>query len=171
MKILNNYEDTIIEGRYLQGSTEWDLERPFIIDVVAGAETIDVLGHVSHAVYLNWLALVTWAHNNHLGLNWFEHEQAGAALAVNKHNAEYFLPLYEGEKIQIATWCTKFDSRFKLERFYQIIRCSDNRTAFRCSTDFVSTDLKNGKPKRLPKLFIDAYNHYFLEQGNTVYPR
>ena len=42
---------------------EWDQADPFVIEVVAGPETIDSYGHVNNAVYLSWLEACAWAHS------------------------------------------------------------------------------------------------------------
>ncbi|MFL0799417.1 MAG: amino acid adenylation domain-containing protein [Agarilytica sp.] len=162
VQILRKPSDTEQSGNYETNESKiWDHENPFVSEIDVASTEIDYLGHVSHVVYMSWVGMVTWAHNRALNLDWTLYDEKDSAMAILKHTAEYLLPVTNGEKIRIATWCTECDKRFRLQRKYQVIRERDNKTVFRCTTDYACISIQTGRPKRMPAEFKDAYDKYF----------
>jgi len=48
---------------------------------------------------------------------------------------------------------TSNDGRLRAERRFQIIRMSDKKTVLRARSDYICTNLTNGRPARMPDIF------------------
>ena len=117
----------------------------------------DAFGHTNNVAYLEWLEKAAWSHSEALGLNIAAYYDLGCGCVVRKHELNYCLPTYVGEKLAIGTWISANDRKLSTTRDYQIIRLHDNKTILTGQTHFVTVDMQTGKPKRMPSEFIRAY--------------
>ncbi|WP_123590492.1 acyl-CoA thioesterase [Salinisphaera orenii] len=138
-------------------SDRWDIEVPFHIDIDVLEADIDRLQHVNNAVYLRFLEQAAWAHTEALGLDWTTYQALDAACVVRRHELDYLLPAELGDRLQVATWIVDNDGRLTMWRAFQIRRVGDGRTLLRARTQYVTVGLSNGRPKRMPQRFVDAY--------------
>ena len=76
---------------------------------------------------------------------------------VRRHELDYLLPAELGDRLQVATWIVDNDRRLTMWRAFQIRRVGDGRTLLRARTQYVTVGLSNGRPKRMPQRFVDAY--------------
>ncbi|MBF0675907.1 MULTISPECIES: acyl-CoA thioesterase [unclassified Pseudomonas] len=135
----------------------WDLDKPFIVDIEVGAQDIDGLGHANNAVYVSWMERCAWQHSQSLGLDLVEYRRLDRAMAVVRHEIDYLASAYEGERLRIGTWIVESDHKLKMLRRFQLIRADDASTLLRAQTTFVCIELSSGKPKRMPVEFVEGY--------------
>ncbi|GAB3683536.1 acyl-CoA thioesterase [Salinisphaera aquimarina] len=138
-------------------SDAWDIDVPYYIELDVAADDIDRLEHVNNSVYLKYLERAAWHHTEALGLTWDSYRELDAACVVHRHELDYLQPAVFGDTLQVATWITQNDGRLAMWRAFQIRRKSDGRTVFRARTHYVCIRLSNGRPRRMPQLFVDAY--------------
>lgn len=135
----------------------WELSNPFVIDIQVTADDIDGLGHANNAVYVSWLERCAWRHSQFLGLDLVEYRRLDRAMAVLRHEVDYLASAYEDQQLQMATWIVESDQRLKMDRRFQLIRPADGVTLLRAKTTFVCIELSSGKPKRMPREFVEGY--------------
>lgn len=135
----------------------WDLDKPFIVDIEVGAQDIDGLGHANNAVYVSWMERCAWQHSQSLGLDLVEYRRLDRAMAVVRHEIDYLASAYEGERLRMGTWIVESDHKLKMLRRFQLIRADDASTLLRAQTTFVCIELSSGKPKRMPVEFVEGY--------------
>lgn len=135
----------------------WDYPNPFVHRVRVGADAIDRMQHVNNVRYLQYLEDTAWAHTEHLGLGWDVYERLGAGVVAHRTEIDYLRAAVLDDELEIGTWCTANDGKLRLERSYQIRRPSDDVTIVRAVTQWISVDLKSGRPKRMPREFAQAY--------------
>lgn len=135
----------------------WRLPDPYIVDWQITPAHIDHYNHVNNVAYVAQLEKVAWSHSNALGLDIKTYQQLDRGMAISKHVIDYHAAAVLGDELLCATWIIECDSRLKLSREFQYIRCSDQRTMLTARTDFVCIALSTGKPKRMPKEFAQHY--------------
>lgn len=132
-------------------------ERPFSIEVAVGDEDIDRLDHVNNAVYVRYMEQAAWAHTLALGLDWNAYVALDTACVVRRHELDYLIAARAGDRLQVATWISENDQRISIWRAFRIRRIFDGRELFRARTQYVTVGLSNGRPRRMPPAFVDAY--------------
>lgn len=135
----------------------WDYADPFVHRVVVDSLAIDVMKHVNNVQYLRWLEDTAWKHSHSLGLDWEAYQRLGCGVVATRHEIDYLRPAFDGESLEVATWCTGHDGRLRLRREYQVRCAADGRTCVRGQTLWVCVDLKSGRPRRMPAEFLAAY--------------
>ncbi|MCL6414499.1 acyl-CoA thioesterase [Aestuariirhabdus sp. Z084] len=135
----------------------WDYPSPYLVDLLVGAEHIDHYGHVNNCEYIRWLEVVAWQHSNFLGLSLERYRELDRGMVVHRHEVDYLVPAFEREQLQIATWVASCDAKLTLERYFQLQRPSDGLTLMRARTRFICVQLSNGKPRRMPREFVEGY--------------
>ena len=123
----------------------WDYPNPFTVSIIVSNNEIDQLGHTNNQVYLDWMMKAAYEHSESLGLSVNDYLSIGIAMVAKRHEINYLS----------ATFIN--DNRFRSMRKYQIIRMGDQKTILRAETDWVSLNIDNGKPQRMPDEFIRCY--------------
>jgi len=134
----------------------WDRPHPHTLVVTVAPEHIDLMRHTNNVVYLQWLEDVAWAHSVALGLGPAEYEALGHGMVVRQHELNYIQATRLGERVVLATWLTGAD-KLTLQRHYQFVRLDDGQTVFRGRSEFVCVDIAQGKVRRMPPAFLEAY--------------
>lgn len=134
----------------------WDRPNPHTLLVTVAPEHIDLMRHTNNVVYLQWLEDIAWAHSAALGLGPAEYEALGHGMVVRQHELNYIQATRLGERIVLATWLTDAD-KLTLQRHYQFIRLEGGQTVFRGRSEFVCVDIAQGKVRRMPPAFVEAY--------------
>lgn len=134
-----------------------DYPAPHTLTVTVQAEHIDVMRHTNNVVYLQWLEQVAWAHSSALGLGPAQYEAAGHGMVVRNHELNYLLPTHLGDELTLATWLIEVD-KLSTHRAYQFIRGRDGQTVFRGRSHFVCVDIAQGRIRRMPAVFYQAYS-------------
>lgn len=135
---------------------DWDFAQPFILPKVVAEEHLDGMRHTNNVVYLSWMEEVAWAHSRALGLSWSDYERLGFGMVARRHELDYLLATYAGDELQLATWIL-WNDRMSTRRAYQFVRVSDGKTVLRGRTLWVCVDLKEGRVRRMPAEFLEAY--------------
>lgn len=136
---------------------QWDLPKPFIYSFTVNEQSLDHYGHVNNADYLRFTEEVSWQHSASLGLTFDDYQRLNKALVVTRNEVDYLAPAYLNEQLELATWITSYDGRFKVSRQFQLINPATNKTLMRAITWFACVTLDKGKPCRLPKEFNAIY--------------
>jgi acyl-CoA thioester hydrolase len=135
----------------------WQLPNPHIVEWQIQADHIDHYDHVNNVAYVAMLEQVAWSHSNALGLNFSEYKSLDRGMAISRHEIDYLTATLLNDTLLCATWIVECDKKLKLTRKFQFIRKSDLKTVLKARTEFVCIALSSGKPKRMPKRFIEVY--------------
>ncbi|HEY5645648.1 MAG TPA: thioesterase family protein [Pseudomonadales bacterium] len=136
---------------------EWDLPKPFVIELTVPEAAIDSYGHVNNAVYLGWLERCAWAHSAAVGYPESRCIEMGRGMAVRKLNLEYLAACYRGDRILVANWLVANDGRLRATRRFQVINASRAEVSLRGEVLYVCMNLESGRPVRMPPEFLAAY--------------
>ena len=125
----------------------------FSLVLTAGPETIDELGHVNNAVWVQWIQHVAVSH-------W----QARADAAdqdtwiwvVVRHEIDYHRPLTEGQQVTAYTWVPEMARGATFDRLMQFIG-PDGKPCVSARTTWALLDRASGRPARVPKNLIDCF--------------
>ena len=135
----------------------WDLPSPFIHRVSAQAADIDAYGHVNNSVYLRWLDQAAWAHSSALGVSPAVCVAARRGMVVSRSQLHFLASTFINDALEVGTWLVFEDARLRADRRFQIVRPADGRTLLRGLIHYVCMDLDSGRPKRMPRDFVDRY--------------
>ena len=135
----------------------WDYPNPFTVSIKVSNNEIDQLGHANNQVYLDWMMKAAYEHSESLGLSVHDYLSIGVAMVAKRHEINYLSGTFLNDNLIVGTWIATNDNRFRSMRKYQIIRMDDQKTILRAETDWVSLNIDNGKPQRMPDEFIRCY--------------
>jgi len=135
----------------------WDYPNPFTVSITVSNNEIDQLGHTNNQVYLDWMMKAAYEHSESLGLSVNDYLSIGIAMVAKRHEINYLSATFINDNLIVGTWIATNDNRFRSMRKYQIIRMDDQKTILRAETDWVSLNIDNGKPERMPDEFIRCY--------------
>lgn len=120
----------------------------FLTMVTVAPEDIDDLGHANNVRYLAWMLQAAEGH-------WALYQRladpeviASVAWVVMRHELDYFLPAFAGDRLEVYTWvptCTALTSN----RYYEIVRAHDGALLARGYSSYCVIDRVSGKPRRL----------------------
>jgi acyl-CoA thioester hydrolase len=142
----------------------WDHPNPHTLRTRVAPADIDGLNHTNNAVYVKWCEQVAWAHSVELGLDLARYQTLDRAMAITRSEYHYLQSSREGEEVAVATWIVDWDKKLTMARRFQVIRIEDGVTLLRASMRFACIELSTGKPRRLPKEFIEGYGPAVLSE-------
>jgi acyl-CoA thioester hydrolase len=151
-----------------QPELNWDLPSPFVLKIMVSPEDTDRLGHANNVVYLRWLEEVSWAHIESLGMTWALHEETGKAMAITRTEIDYLAAANAGDTLELGTWLTDFDGRFRSARQFQLIRQADGKTLMRALSTHACVDMKSQRPSRMPAEFKRILGSVLVEGGRGL---
>tara|TARA_S200000501_G_scaffold271317_1_gene255068 strand:+ start:1603 stop:2082 length:480 start_codon:yes stop_codon:yes gene_type:complete len=143
--------------RLLDMFLDWDRTNPFTIEVIVKSDRIDGYGHVSNHFYIQWMTDCMFAHSAAVGLDDGYCMEMVRGMAVREMEAEFIASAYEGDKLSVGNWIIFSDGRLRASRQFQIINNDSGQTLARARMDFVCTNLKTGRPVKMPKIFQEKY--------------
>lgn len=143
----------------------WDFPSPFTIDVTVQAEHIDGLNHTNNTIYVKWCEQAGWQHSCDAGLDLQAYQSLDRAMAIRHSEFDYLRAALLNEELIVGTWLTHSDGKLTMERRFQIIRLSDQKTLLRAKWNLVCIEISSGKPKRMPKAFIDIYHGLLIHNA------
>ncbi len=135
----------------------WDRTNPFVIDVVVTRDRIDGYGHVSNHFYIAWMTDCMFAHSAAVGLAEEQCVEMQRGMAVRQIRAELLGSAYENDRLKIANWLIANDGKLRASRAFQIVNSATGKTLVRAEMDFVCTNLGNGRPAKMPPIFVEKY--------------
>lgn len=121
-------------------------------------QELDGFGHVNNAVYLQWLDATVWEHTRHVGLCEKTCVELNRGMAVMRHEIDYIASAYLGDEVVVFNWISANDERLRATRTFQVVRIQDQKTILRAKTDYICTNLENGRPARMPEAFKTGYS-------------
>ena len=133
----------------------------FTLEIVAAAEDVDELGHISNVCYVRWVQDVAKAHSSSVGWDYAAYVRAGAVFVVRRHEIEYVVPAYAGDAIRLVTWVQSWRGA-TCERRTRIERAADGRELARGVTQWVlvaapKAGETGGRPRRIPPDIVAAF--------------
>lgn len=138
----------------------WDFPDPHVLKVQVQPSHIDIMQHTNNVVYLQWLEDAAWDHSRHLGLDEAAYQRLGHGMVARRHELDYLQPTFLDEEVLLATWILHTD-RLSIRRAYQFVRAAHAdvpaQTVFRGRTQWVCVDIKEGRVRRMPAEFQQAY--------------
>lgn len=140
----------------------WQWPAPFVIDLEVLPAHIDGLRHVNNVVYVGWLEDCAWRHSQSLGLGLDEYRRLDRAMAVLRHEIDYLASARLGERLQMGTWIVESYRGLKMTRQFQLLRPADGVTLLSAQTTFVCIELSSGRPRRMPKVFMERYGRALI---------
>ena len=152
---------------------DWDYPEPHVIEHTAIDSEADGYGHINNSVYLNWLDQCIWDHCRAVDMPPEKCQELSRGFVAVRHEIDYLAASYPGDKVAIANWVTANDGRLRAERKFQIIRLEDRKTLLRARSDYISTNLSNGRPIRMPEIFKKCFAlspamiSYLRQQGDA----
>ncbi len=135
---------------------DWDHADPFFLDRLVSENDVDELLHTNNTVYVHWCQEAAWAHSNQLGLDIERYRELDRAMAITYSEYRYLQASNVGDKVKIGTWIVSWDRKLTMKREFQIIR-DDGSTLLRGAMHFACIEISTGRPRRLPKEFIEGY--------------
>ena len=142
----------------------WDRPGPHTLAFTVVPEDIDGLNHTNNTVYVKWCERVAWSHSVSLGLDLDCYRELDRAMAITHSEFEYLAASREGDEIVAATWIVDWDKRLTMRRRFQVVRVSDGVTLLRGAMRFACIEISSGKPRRLPREFIEGYGPAVLSE-------
>ncbi|MEP1469953.1 MAG: thioesterase family protein [Halieaceae bacterium] len=143
----------------------WDYPQPFTLNTRVTASDIDGLQHTNNTVYVKWCEQVAWQHSESLGLDIASYQQLDRAMAITRSEYDYLAASREGDDVVVATWIINWDGKLTMQRRFQVLRPADGRTLLRGAMRFACIELSTGKPRRMPKEFIQGYSPAIINTG------
>ncbi len=144
-------------------SIGWDHAAPFTQQSVVLPGDIDGLEHTNNTVYVKWCEQVAWAHSVSLGLDLDVYRSLDRAMAITHSEYHYLRASRQGDEVITATWIVNWDRKLTMQRRFQVIRVSDGACLLRAGMRFACIEISSGKPRRLPKEFVEGYGPAVLD--------
>ena len=99
-----------------------------------------------------------------LGLDLERYRALDRAMAITHSEYNYLQASREGEEVAVATCIVDWDKKLTMARRFQVIRVKDGVTLLRAGMRLACIELSTGKPRRLPKEFIEGYGPAVLSE-------
>jgi acyl-CoA thioester hydrolase len=136
----------------------------FSMELVASAEDIDELDHVSNLVYVRWVQQVAEAHSSTVGYDHNAYRELGAVFVIRRHEIDYLAPAYQGDRIMLETWVESWKAASSV-RMTRISRVARGHGAAepspivlaRATTLWALINLATGRPTRMPDKLRAAF--------------
>jgi acyl-CoA thioester hydrolase len=120
----------------------------FTYEFTIPPEAMDENGHVNNVNYVQWMQDAAVRHYGFLG-GVPVTQALGLTWVVRSHRIEYFLPAFEGERLEVRTWIADL-RRVRSLRRYEFLRLPDRQLLTRGETDWVLVDAASGRPVSVP---------------------
>ncbi len=126
--------------------------------IVAAADDIDDLNHVSNLVYVRWVLDVAMAHSRSKGWDHPQYRALGAVWVVRRHEIDYVQQVMLGDELVATTWVDLWRAA-SCVRKTELTR--DGQIVARGSTLWALISFETGRPTRitadLKTAFIDGH--------------
>ena len=118
----------------------------FEMELTAGSEHIDELGHVNNAVWVQWIQQVAVAHWDAVAP---EHLRQAYHWVVVRHEIDYLRAAHDGDLITARTFVADKPQGARSERFVEFTG-PDGKVCVRSRTQWAIIDKASGRPIRVP---------------------
>jgi len=144
-------------------ATVWDYPNPHTFYTTVMPVDIDALNHTNNTVYVKWCEQVAWSHSVSLGLDLERYHELDRAMAITHSEYNYLQASREGDEIVAGTWIVSSDNKLTMKRRFQVIRLQDGVTLLRAGMRFACIEISSGKPRRMPREFLEGYGPAVLK--------
>jgi acyl-CoA thioester hydrolase len=146
-------------------ATLWDYPNPHTFYTTVMPEDMDALNHTNNTVYVKWCEQVAWSHSVSLGLDLDRYRELDRAMAITHSEYDYLQASREGDEIVAGTWIVSWDNKLTMTRRFQVIRLQDGVTLLRAEMRFACIEISSGKPRRMPREFLEGYGPAVLKEN------
>jgi acyl-CoA thioester hydrolase len=146
----------------------WDYPRPHTYHTAVQPEDIDGLNHTNNTVYVKWCEQVAWSHSVSLGLDLERYRALDRAMAITHSEYDYLQASREGDEVVAGTWIVSSDRKLSMARRFQVIRLADGITLLRAAMRFACIEVSSGKPRRMPREFLEGYGPAILDMKDQA---
>ena len=130
------------------------MTRPvFEMELVAGPEHIDELGHVNNAVWVQWMEQVAVAHWRSVA---DPAHQDDYVWVVVRHEIDYLRAVLEGERIVGRTWVGERPQGARFDRHMEFLG-DDGKPRVRARSWWAILDKASGRPIRVPAVVVAPF--------------
>ncbi|HWU95874.1 MAG TPA: acyl-CoA thioesterase [Sphingomonas sp.] len=119
---------------------------PYTTTITAGAEDIDILGHVNNAVWVKWIQDVAMAHWHAIAAP--EHHDA-YIWVITRHEIDYRGNVSEGETVTAETWVDEPPKGARFNRYMKFTG-ADGKVRVEAKTTWAILDRATGRLVRVP---------------------
>lgn len=119
--------------------------KTFTLGLIATPDSIDELGHVNNAVWVQWIQLVATAHWDAVAPS--AHKDAYVWVVV-RHEIDYLRALGPGGRVTATTWVADKPKGAKFDRFMEFSGV-DGKVHVRARTVWALLDKASGRPLRV----------------------
>ena len=144
-------------------ATLWDYPNPHTFSTTVVPADMDALNHTNNTVYVKWCEQVAWSHSVSLGLDLERYRELDRAMAITHSEYDYLQASREGDEIVAGTWIVSSDNKLTMTRRFQVIRLQDGVTLLRAGMRFACIEISSGKPRRMPREFLEGYGPAVLK--------
>ena len=128
----------------------------FRLELMVGAEDIDVLGHASNIVFIRWIQDVALAHSAAVGFDLDAYKRIGAVFVVVRHEVDYVRPALRGDVVEARTWISTVTAA-KCQSSTELARMSDGQLLAKGLTTWGFVELATGRPRRIDQELLVAF--------------
>ena len=146
-------------------ATLWDYPNPHTFYTTVMPGDMDALNHTNNTVYVKWCEQVAWSHSVSLGLDLERYRELDRAMAITHSEYDYLQASREGDEIVAGTWIVSSDNKLTMARRFQVIRLQDGVTLLRAGMRFACIEISSGKPRRMPREFLEGYGPAVLQEN------
>lgn len=115
---------------------------------------IDEFGHANNVVWVRWVNEAAMAHSRAVGLDPEKLLAMRAMWIIRKHEIEYLLPAFAGERLVCVTWPAAVRGATSVRRN---VFLREGKVLARCETMWALLDTETGRPRRVPIEMMHAY--------------
>jgi acyl-CoA thioester hydrolase len=123
------------------------------MELVAGPEHIDELGHVNNAVWVQWMEQVAVAHWRSVA---DPAHQDDFFWVVVRHEIDYLRPAFEAERITAQTWAGEAPKGARFDRHMEFVG-EDGNMRVRARSWWAIIDKASNRPIRVPAEVIAPF--------------
>ena len=125
----------------------------FELELTAGAEHIDELGHVNNAVWVQWIQRAAVAHWDFAADP--AHKDAYYWVVV-RHEIDYLRAAHLGDTITARTWVGDAPTGARFDRYVEFTG-PQGKTCVRAKTEWAIIDKALGRPIRVPREVVAPF--------------
>jgi len=141
----------------------WDYPAPHTLSATVQDADMDALNHTNNMVYVKWCERLAWSHSVALGIDLARYRALDRAMVIMRSEFDYLRASRAGDEIVAGTWIVDWDGRLTMRRRFQVVRVGDGTTLLRAAMRFACVELSTGRPRRLPREFIEGYGPAVLQ--------
>jgi len=125
------------------------------MQITAGDDDIDELGHVSNLVYVRWILDVATAHSRAAGWYHPEYRALGSMFVVRRHEVDYIAQVIAGDALVATTWVDGWRPASCIRRT-ELVR--GDVVVARGATTWALISIASGRPQRIPDHLRAAFS-------------